>query len=97
MVGLEGGTGLTGQLESTPGNPVVYITAMENDPFIDDLYMIYRNSLRWTMNDNEPFSSMNFDDLPVQNGVFFALLRLITRAYILNQNPGIVLEGIWRI
>ena len=49
------------------------------------------------MNDNEPFSSMNFDDLPVQNGVFFALLRLITRAYILNQNPGVVLEGIWRI
>jgi hypothetical protein len=43
---------------------------MEKDPFIDDLYMIYRNSLRWTMNDNEPFSSMNFDDLPVQNGVF---------------------------
>ena len=42
--------------------------------------------------DNEPFSSMNFDDLPVH--FFFALLRLITRAYILNQNPGIVLERI---
>ena len=39
------------------------------------------------MNDNEPFSSMNFDDLPVQNGVFFCIATFDYQSIYLKSKP----------